>query len=92
MASDLVLDLRVVPNAARTEFRLEDSGLKVRLAAPAVDGKANAALVQHLAKSFGVRAQDVTIERGEKSRSKRVRIVAPAHVPAEIEALARQPR
>jgi uncharacterized protein (TIGR00251 family) len=44
--------------------------LKVRLRAAAVEGKANAALVEFLAESLGLRPRQVTIERGEKSREK----------------------
>ena len=44
--------------------------LKLRLRAPAVDGKANAALLDFLAESLGLRPRQIAIERGEKSREK----------------------
>ncbi len=46
--------------------------LKIRLRAPAVEGKANAALVEFLAKALGVRSRQITLERGDKSREKMV--------------------
>lgn len=44
--------------------------LKIRLRAPAIEGKANAALVAFLAETLGLRARQVTLERGDKSRDK----------------------
>ena len=76
------LRLRVQPGAKRTEVAGEhgegtQARLKVRLAAPAVDGKANAALVRFLALAFGVPPSRVTLLRGETSRQKTVRIARP---------------
>lgn len=48
--------------------------VKLRLAAPPVEGKANAALIEFLAGYFGVPRRNVTIVSGVKSRSKRVAI------------------
>ena len=53
--------------------RLGDA-IKIKLAAPAVEGKANAALVRFLADHFGVSKSAVVIVRGEKSREKLVEI------------------
>ena len=44
--------------------------LKIRLRAPAVEGKANAALIEFLAESLGLRPRQLTLERGDKSREK----------------------
>ena len=66
----LVLALHVQPGAKRTEAAgLHGDALKVRLAAPAVDGKANAALVRFLADAFGVARRNVSIVRGENIRT-----------------------
>ena len=51
--------------------------LKFRLAAPPVDGKANAELLRYLAKSFGVPQRNVTLVRGDSSRHKVVRVSRP---------------
>lgn len=69
----MILELHVQPGAARTEFAGKHGGrLKLRLAAPPVDGKANAALVEFLADYFNVPKRNVRITAGLKSRLKRV--------------------
>ncbi len=71
----LVLELHVQPGAARTEISgLHGERLKVRVAARAIDGGANQALVEYLAGRFGVAKRDVAIEAGQSSRQKRVRV------------------
>jgi len=71
----VLLQLSVMPNAKRTEVDgLHDGALRVRLAAPPIDGRANEALVAWLAKSLGVRKRDVEVLRGESSRRKQVAI------------------
>jgi len=78
----LVLALRVQPGAKRSEVAGEHGGaLKMRLAAPPVDGKANAELRRFLADAFGVPLRNVTLLRGEASRAKQVRVDAPARRP-----------
>lgn len=78
----VVLALHVQPGAKRTQAEgAHGDALKVRLAAPPVDGKANAELVRFLAEAFGVPQRRVAIVRGETSRQKTVRIVAPARRP-----------
>ena len=69
----MILDLHVQPGASRSEFAgRHGDRIKVRLAAPAVDGKANVALVDFLAVHFGVPRRNVRIAAGLKSRQKRV--------------------
>lgn len=68
-----MLELHVQPGAARTEFAGRyGERIKVRLAARAVDGKANEALVEFLAAYYGVPRRSVRIESGLRSRRKRV--------------------
>jgi len=72
---DLVIELRVQPRAHRSEFAgLHGGRVRVRLRAPPVDGRANAALVEFLAYAFSVPRAQVVIESGLASRDKRVRI------------------
>ena len=74
--NELVLNLHIQPNAARTEFvGLHGDAIKVRLHAPPVDGKANQELCRFLADIFAVKRQSVILLSGETSRSKRVRIM-----------------
>lgn len=82
---DLVLNLRIQPNAARSEFvGLHGGAIKIRLHAPPVDGKANEALCRFLADSFAVKRQAVSLLSGETSRTKRVRIRHFAFLPPFI--------
>ena len=70
----VVLDLSVVPGAKRTELiGLHDGALRVRLAAPPVDGKANEALIAWVADELGVQRRCVELIRGMTSRRKQVR-------------------
>lgn len=82
MAADVVLSLHVQPGAKRSAFAgTYGDALKLKLAAPAVDGKANAELVRFLADAFGVPRRNVEIVRGETSRAKVVRVIAPSRIP-----------
>lgn len=83
----VVLTLHIQPGARKTEVAgLHGEALKIRLAAPPVDGKANAALLAFLAKVCGVSRSAVVLVSGETSRSKRVRIAGAE--PSVLEALA----
>ncbi len=69
----MILELHVQPGASRSEFAgWHGERVRIRLAAPAVEGKANAALVEFLASYFGVPRRSVRIASGLKSRRKRV--------------------
>ncbi|MDD2420973.1 MAG: DUF167 domain-containing protein [Heliobacteriaceae bacterium] len=67
--------VRVQPRAAQnTVCGLLDGALKIRLTAPPVDGEANAACVQFLAKSLGVSRAAVRLVAGEKARTKMIEV------------------
>jgi uncharacterized protein len=69
------LKLRIVPNAKRNEIAGEyGDAVKVKVAAPAVDGKANAALLEFLAAKLDVPVRAVMLVAGEKSRDKLVAV------------------
>lgn len=69
------IQVRVQPRARRDEIAGERDGrLVVRVTAPPVDGKANAALRKLLAKRLGVPPGSVTVVRGEGSRDKLVEV------------------
>ena len=63
--------MRVQPGASRSEVAgLHGTELKVRVKAPPVEGKANEALLEFIAKVLRSRRSQCAIVRGEKSRSK----------------------
>jgi uncharacterized protein (TIGR00251 family) len=69
------LVIHVQPRAKRTAVAGEHGdAIRIRLAAPPVDGAANAELVRFLAERLGVRRADVTIVSGATARRKGVRI------------------
>ena len=78
LASDpkgVTLRLHIQPGAKKTEVAgPHGDALKIRLAAPPVDGKANSCLVGFLAQRLGVAKASVRLVSGESSRAKRVRI------------------
>ena len=72
---DIDIRVRVVPRSSRSEIVAFVEGiLKIRIAAPPVDGAANAELVKVIAKAFGVSKSSVVILSGESSKTKRIRI------------------
>ncbi|BAO28079.1 DUF167 domain-containing protein [Sulfuritalea hydrogenivorans] len=71
----VTLRLHIQPGAKKTEaVGLHGEALKIRLAAPPVDGKANACLIAFLADRLGVARAAVSLVSGESSRAKRVRV------------------
>jgi uncharacterized protein (TIGR00251 family) len=71
----LTFAVRVVPRASKSALAGEHGGaLKVRVAAPPVEGAANEELARFLSKAFGVAARDVEIVSGRASKTKRVRV------------------
>ncbi|MEK7833575.1 MAG: DUF167 domain-containing protein [Acidobacteriota bacterium] len=63
--------IRVQPRASRSDIAGELEGaLKIRLAAPPVDGEANEELVRFLSKLFGVTRAQIVIRSGQTSRNK----------------------
>jgi uncharacterized protein (TIGR00251 family) len=75
----VIVDIHVIPNAARTHADGEhDQALRVRLHAPPVDGKANLALVAWLADTLDLAKRDIELVRGQTSKRKQLRISAAA--------------
>jgi uncharacterized protein len=70
-----ILRVHVVPNAKRDSVVGEHAGaVKVKLRAPAVEGKANAALIRFLAEQMKLPRFAIVLKRGEKSRDKVIQI------------------
>jgi uncharacterized protein (TIGR00251 family) len=69
------ISLRVYPNAARNEVAgFTDGVLRVKIAAPPVEGKANKKLIALLARKLGLSKGDLTIIKGHTSRNKVIAI------------------
>lgn len=65
------IQVRVTPNSRRSALTRDEAGLlHLRIAAPAVEGKANEALCSWLAEKLGTRTKYVSVVRGATSRTK----------------------
>jgi uncharacterized protein (TIGR00251 family) len=73
----ITLTLHIQPGAKKTEVAgLYGDTLKIRLAAPPVDGKANAALIEFVADRLGVAKSAVSLKSGQTSRRKVLEVLA----------------
>jgi uncharacterized protein (TIGR00251 family) len=71
----LILPVRVIPRASKSAIAgHRGDAVLVRLSAPPVEGAANEALVDLLARAFSIPRRQISIVSGEKSRDKRVAI------------------
>ncbi|MBA3022979.1 MAG: YggU family protein [Gammaproteobacteria bacterium] len=71
----LTLTLHVQPGAKRSEVSgLHGEALKIRLAAPPIEGRANDALCRFIADTFGVALKQVELKQGAQSRHKVVAV------------------
>jgi uncharacterized protein (TIGR00251 family) len=86
------LRIHVQPGASRNEVvGRHGDALKLRIASPAVEGAANAALIEYLAARLNLSRREVTIAQGEKSRRKIVRVpLDPANVERCLEMRAQE--
>ncbi|MBI4808557.1 MAG: YggU family protein [Nitrosomonadales bacterium] len=71
----LTLTLHIQPGAKRSEIAgLHGEALKIRLAAPPIEGRANEALLRFIADTFGVSLRQVELKQGGQSRHKLVAV------------------
>ncbi len=76
---ETVIQVKVVPRSSRTEIAGKTSGVyRIKLTAPPVEGKANKALINFLAKKTGLPKKQFQIISGEHSRHKTIRIHTPS--------------
>ena len=88
----VTIHIHAQPGAKRTEVvGLHGDCVKLRLASPPVDGKANACLIEFLARSLGVKKSQVTITRGTNSRRKTVFVAAAGLQPVALLAKTGEP-
>jgi uncharacterized protein (TIGR00251 family) len=81
----LTLTLHVQPGAKRTEVAgLHGEALKIRLAAPPIEGRANEALLKFIAESFAVSLRQVELKQGGQSRHKVVAVTGSGIEPESL--------
>ncbi len=81
----IILTLHVQPGAKRSEVSgLHGDALKIRLAAPPIEGRANEALLRFVAELFAVPLRNVELLRGAQSRHKMVKVTGSAISPETL--------
>lgn len=87
----IILTLHVQPGAKHSEIAgLHGDALKIRLAAPPIEGRANEALLKFIAEKFDVPLRNVELLRGAQSRHKLVKITESAVAPERLAGLETQ--
>ena len=66
----LLLTVRIVPNSSKNEIVKTENGIKIKITAQPVDGKANKALIEFLSKKIKIPKSAIEIVRGETSKEK----------------------
>lgn len=66
----IIVKLKISPNASKNEIIKTDDGVKVKITAQPVEGKANKALIEFLSKHFKIPKSSIEILRGETSKEK----------------------
>ena len=73
----VTLHLQIVANSKKNEIVGKvDDRLKVKIKAPAMEGKANRELVKFLSKEFSIPKSEIEIVRGQTSKFKQVRLLS----------------
>jgi hypothetical protein len=84
-ADGWLLSIHIQPGAKRSEVAgLHGDALKIRIAAPPIDGRANAALEAFVAKALGIAKSRVSVVKGLQSREKLVAVNDPAALPQQL--------
>lgn len=69
-----ILKLKIVPNSSKNEIIKTEEGLKVKITAQPIEGKANKALIDFLSKTFKISKSSFEIIKGETSKEKTILI------------------
>lgn len=70
----IVITLKISPNASKNVIIKSEEGLKVKITAQPIDGKANKALIEYLSKQLKIPKSSIEILKGETSKEKTVLI------------------
>ena len=68
----IIITLRISPNASKNEIIKTEEGIKVKITAQPIDGKANKALIEYLSKLLKIPKSLFEIVKGETSKDKNV--------------------
>ncbi len=68
----ILFSIKISPNASKNEIIKTDDGLKVKITAQPIDGKANKALIEFLSKQLKIAKSNFEIVKGQTSKEKTV--------------------
>ena len=66
----LLVKIKIVPNSSKNEIKLEESFIKVKVTAQAIENKANKALIEFLSKKVKLPKTQIEIVKGVSSKDK----------------------
>lgn len=66
----LILNIRISPNSSKNIILKDETGLKIKLTAQPIEGKANKALIEFLSKQLKIPKTSIEILKGETSKEK----------------------
>ena len=66
----IIIQLKISPNASKNAIVKDESGIKIKLTAQPIEGKANKALIEFLSKQFKIPKTSIEILKGETSKDK----------------------
>ena len=72
MSENLIIKLKISPNASKNEIIKIDEMVKVKVTAQPIENKANKALIEFLSKNFKVPKSSIEIVKGETSKEKTI--------------------
>ncbi len=70
----LIIRLKISPNASKNEIIRSSDGIKIKITAQPIDGKANKCLVEFISKKYKIPKSSIAIVRGETSKEKTILI------------------
>ncbi|MBQ8168798.1 YggU family protein [bacterium] len=68
----LIVQFKISPNSSKNEIIKTDEGIKIKITAQPIDGKANKALVEYLSKEFKIPKTYIDIVKGTTNKEKTV--------------------
>ena len=84
-AGGVRLAVQVMPNAKKSEVvGILDDAIKIRLQAPALEGRANEALIRFLADALAVPKSAITLTHGQTNKRKLLEVKAPGLTPEQV--------
>lgn len=84
--AEFIIHVKVIPGSRKNSIEACPEGIKVKLHAPAVEGKANKALISYLSDFTGIKKNRITLIRGELNRDKLVRVEC-SQLPEQLKGL-----